>query len=37
LVANTISKVDGDRKCWRMIEGILIEKNAEAVRKELDI
>ena len=37
LVANTLSTVDGTRKCWRMIEGVLIEKDVEAIKKELDI
>lgn len=35
-MANTLSTVDSGRKCWRMIEGVLIEKDVDSVRKELD-
>ena len=36
-MANTLSTVEGSRRCWRMIEGVLIEKSTEEIRKELDI
>ncbi len=29
--------MDNERKCWRMIEGTLVEKNIEIVKKELDL
>lgn len=29
--------MDGERKCWRMIESTLVEKNIETVKKELDL
>lgn len=29
--------MDNERKCWRMIEGTLVEKNIETVKKELDL
>ena len=29
--------MDGERKCWRMIESTLVEKKIETVKKELDL
>ncbi len=37
LVANTLSAVENERKCWRMVGGVLVEKNVELVRKEMDV
>eukprot|EP00340_Litonotus_pictus_P004950 CAMPEP_0170514574 /NCGR_PEP_ID=MMETSP0209-20121228/1162_1 /TAXON_ID=665100 ORGANISM="Litonotus pictus, Strain P1" /NCGR_SAMPLE_ID=MMETSP0209 /ASSEMBLY_ACC=CAM_ASM_000301 /LENGTH=135 /DNA_ID=CAMNT_0010798729 /DNA_START=11 /DNA_END=418 /DNA_ORIENTATION=+ len=36
LVANTLSTADDKKRCWRMIEGVLVEKNVEQIKKELD-
>lgn len=37
LVANTLSNVEKNRKCWRMVGGVLVEKDLETVKKELDL
>ena len=36
LVANTLSAVENERKCWRMVGGVLVEKDVDTVRKEMD-
>lgn len=36
LVANTLANVDNKRRCWRQVGGILVEKDAETVRKDLE-
>ncbi len=37
LVANTLSTVDNKRRCWRTVGGVLVEKDAETVKKDLDL
>jgi hypothetical protein len=37
LVANTLSTVETTRRCWRMVGGVLVEKDVETVRKEMDV
>jgi hypothetical protein len=36
-VANTLSTVETNRRCWRMIGGVLVEKDVETVKKEMDV
>ena len=36
LVANTLTDVNGERRCWRMIGGVLVEKNAETIKKDME-
>lgn len=31
LVLNTLSDLDGDRRCWRLISGVLVERNVKEV------
>lgn len=37
LVGNTLTTVEGNRRCWRMVGGVLVEKDLETIRKDLDI
>lgn len=36
LVANTLSTIENNRRCWRMVGGVLVEKDVDTVRKEMD-
>jgi len=36
LVGNTLSTIEKNRRCWRMIGGVLVEKDLETVKKDLD-
>ena len=35
LVANTLEGVQNNRRCWRMIGGILVEKDLDTVKQDL--
>ena len=37
LVATTLSNLSGERKCFRKIGGVLVEKDLIAVKKDLDV
>jgi prefoldin subunit 2 len=37
LVNDAIKGLDGERKCWRMIGGLLVEKNVKVVLPELAV
>jgi hypothetical protein len=32
-----LSTVEKNRRCWRMIGGVLVEKDLETVKKDMDI